>query len=99
MFDHSILVTTEENLINTSDTQMTELIGVGKSVLDATLHRARRDEKELVATLKELEHLHHLDEYYKGTTQTTVYLKGEFEGVYNDFKKERHMLIVNAAKF
>jgi hypothetical protein len=72
---------------------------VGKALSDATLVRERRDEKELVTSLKELGHLCHLVEYYKGTMQTIVYLKGEFEGVYNKFKKERHMLTANAAKF
>jgi hypothetical protein len=33
--DHSILVTTEENLINTTDAHTSELIGVGKSLSDA----------------------------------------------------------------
>jgi hypothetical protein len=97
--DHSILVTTEENLINTADAHTSELIGVGKSLSDATQDRARRDEKELATTLKELEHLCHLVEYYKGTTQTTVYLKGEFNRVYNEFKKERHLLISNIVEF
>jgi hypothetical protein len=66
--DHSILVTIEENLINTSDARTYELIGVGKALSDVTQDRARRDEKELDATLKELEHLCHLVEYYKITT-------------------------------
>jgi hypothetical protein len=75
-------------LINTAYARMSELLGMGKELSDSTLDRAKRDEKELSATLKELEHLHHLTEYYKGTRQTTVYLKGEFEEVYNEFKKE-----------
>ena len=41
----------------------------------------------------------HLVEYYKGTTQTVVYLKYEFSRVYNEFKKERHMLIENIVEF
>jgi hypothetical protein len=45
----------------------------------------------LFTTLKELEHLHHLFEYYKGTTQTTVYLRSDFEEAYTQFKKERHL--------
>jgi hypothetical protein len=97
--DQSILVTTEENLINTADARMSELIGVGKSLSDAAQDRARRDEKELADTLKELEHLCHLVKYYKGATQTTVYLKGEFNGVYNEFKKERHLLTENIVEF
>jgi hypothetical protein len=97
--DHSILVTTEENLINTTEARTSELIGMGKSLSDATQDRARRDEKELAATLKELEHLHHLAEYYKSAMQTVVYLKGEFNGVYNEFKKERHLLTANIVEF
>jgi hypothetical protein len=97
--DQSILITTEENLINTVDARASELIGVGKSLSDAAQDRARRDEKELADTLKELEHLCHLVEYYKGATQTVVYLKDEFGRVYNEFKKERHLLISNVAEF
>jgi hypothetical protein len=96
--DHSILVTTEENLINTADTRMSELIGMGKALSDATLDRAKIDKKELATALKELKHLRHLAEYYKGTTQTVVYLKGEFEEVYSEFKKERHMLTMKIAE-
>jgi hypothetical protein len=54
MLDHSIFVTTEDNLINTTDARTTELIGVGKALSEATLDRAKRDEKELDAALKEL---------------------------------------------
>jgi hypothetical protein len=69
----------------------TELIGVGMAISDATLDRAKRDEKELATTLKELEHLRHLAEYYQGTTQTTVYLRSEFKEAYNKFTNERHL--------
>jgi len=85
--DQSILITTEENLINTADAHASELIGVGKSLLYTSQDRARRDEKELVDPLKELEHMRHLAEYYKGATQTIVYLKYEFGRVYNELKK------------
>ena len=99
LLDHSILVTIEENLINTADSQTSELIGIGKALLDATLERDRRDKKELGTALKELEHLCHLVECYKGTTQTIMYLEGEFVGVYNEFKKERHLLTENIVEF
>jgi len=41
----------------------------------------------------------HLVEYYKSTTQIVVYLKSEFDGVYNEFKKERHLLTANVVEF
>jgi hypothetical protein len=97
--DQSILITIEENLINTADARTSELIGIGKSLSDVAQDRVRRDEKELADTLKELKHLPHLVKYYKGATQTAVYLKDEFGRVYNEFKKERHMLILNVAEF
>ena len=97
--DQSIVVTTEENLINIAYTRMSEQFGVGKSLSDATQDRAGRDEKEPVNTQEDLEHLHHLVKYYKGATQTTVYLKDEFNGVYNEFKKERHLLTENIVDF
>jgi hypothetical protein len=72
---------------------------VGKALSNATLDRAKRDKKELATTLKELEHFHHLVEYYKGTKKTIVYLKGEFEEVYNEFKKERHLITAKIVEF
>jgi hypothetical protein len=38
------------------------------AITDATLDRERRDEKELFAALKELEHLRHLEKYYQDST-------------------------------
>jgi hypothetical protein len=93
------VVTTKENLINTGDARTSELIDVGKSLSDVAQDRAIRDEKELANTLKECEHLRHLVKYYKGDTQAIVYLKGEFNGVYNDFRKERHLLTENIVEF
>ena len=97
--DQSIVVTTEENLINTTYSRTSELIGVGKSLSNVAQDRARRDEKELVDTREELEHLRHLVKYYKGATETTAYMKEEFNGVYNKFKKERHLLTENIVEF
>jgi hypothetical protein len=97
--DQSIVVTIEENVINTAYARMSELIDVGKSISDVAHDRSRRDEKELADTREELEHLHHLVKYYKGATHTTLYLKDEFNKVYNEFKKERHMLTKNIVKF
>jgi hypothetical protein len=62
--DRSILITIEEHLINTEHAKTSELIGAGMEITDATLDRAKRDEKELVVAMKELEHLCHTIKYY-----------------------------------
>jgi hypothetical protein len=89
--DRSILITTEEHLINTEHAKTFKLIGAGMEITDATLDRDKRDEKELAATLKELEHLHHLAKYYQDTTQAVVYLRNEFKEAYNKFTDKRHL--------
>jgi hypothetical protein len=86
--DRSILTTTEEDLINTENARTSELIGVGRAISDATLDRAKKDEKELATTLKELEHLRHLAKYYQDTTQAAVYLRSEFKEAYYKFTNE-----------
>jgi hypothetical protein len=91
--DISILITTKEHLINTEHAKTSELIDAGMEIKDATLDRAKRDGKELVTTLKELEHLCHLAKYYQDTTQATVYLRSEFKEAYSRFTDERHLLL------
>jgi hypothetical protein len=66
--DHSILITTEEKLISTEHTKTSKLIDAWMEIIDATLDRVKKDEKELVVVLKELEHLHHLMKYYQDST-------------------------------
>jgi len=44
---------------------MTELIGARMDINDATLDRDKRDEREVVAMKKELDHLRHQAEYYQ----------------------------------
>jgi hypothetical protein len=87
--DSLILITTEEKLLSTEHTNTSELIGVDMAITDATLDRERRDEKELAAALKELEHLHHLEKYYQDSTQATVFLRSEFQDAYAKFTNER----------
>jgi hypothetical protein len=89
--DHSILITTEEDLINRQNARTSKIIGIGREISDAALDRERRDEKELVITLKELEHFHHLAKYYPDTTQVVVYLRSEFQEAYNKFTDKRHL--------
>jgi hypothetical protein len=73
------------------------LSGIGMAITDATLDRERRDEKELVTALKELEHLHHLEKYYQDSTQAMVFLRSEFQDAYAKFMNERHLFTVGIA--
>jgi hypothetical protein len=43
--DSTILITTEEMLLDTENVKMTELIGAGMAITDATLDREIRDER------------------------------------------------------
>jgi hypothetical protein len=89
--DRSILITTEENLINTEHAKMSEFIDVGMEITDATLDREKRDEEELPVALKELENLCHLEKYYQDTTHVAVFLRSEFKEAYNKFIDEQHL--------
>jgi hypothetical protein len=73
MLDSTLLITTEETLLNIENAKTTELIGVGMAITDATLDRVKRDEKELTATKKELDHLLHLAKYYQDSMQVVVF--------------------------
>jgi hypothetical protein len=55
--DSSILITTEEKLINTEHAKMSKLIGAGMEIIDAILDIERKYEEELVVALKDLDHL------------------------------------------
>jgi hypothetical protein len=61
MLDRSILITTEEKLLNIEHAMTSEIIDIGMVITYATFDRPRRDEKDLAATLKELDRLHHLE--------------------------------------
>jgi hypothetical protein len=52
-------------MLSTEHAKMFELINIEMAITGATLDRERIDEKELAATLKELDHLFHLEKYYK----------------------------------
>jgi hypothetical protein len=97
--DSSILVTTEEKLINTEHAKTSEIFGIGMAITDATLDRASKDEEELAAALKELEHLRHLEKLYKDSTQAMVFLRSEFQDAYDKFTNERHLFTVGIADF
>ena len=89
--DRSILITTEENMINIEHAKTSELIGIGMAITNATLDKEKRDEEEMAASLKELEHLHHLEKYYQDTTQAAVFLRSEFQEAYKKFTDEGHL--------
>jgi hypothetical protein len=86
--DSSILITTKEKLISTEHAKMSEIIGAGMEITNATLDRERKDEEELVPMLKDLEHLCHLEKYYQDSTHATIFLRSEFQDAYNIFTNE-----------
>jgi len=88
----SILITIEENLINIEHAKTTKLISAWLAITDATLDREKKDEEELAATLKELEHLCHLVKYYQDITQAVVFLRSEFQEAYNKFTDDTYSL-------
>ena len=63
--DSLILITIEEKLVSIEHAKTSEVIDAGMAIMDATLDRERRYEKELAVVLKELENLHHLEKYYQ----------------------------------
>jgi hypothetical protein len=97
--DRSILITTEEKLINTEHAKTSKLIGVGMTITDATLDREKRDEEELATALKELEHLRHLEKYYQDSTHPSVFLRSEFQGAYDKFANERHLFTARIVEY
>jgi hypothetical protein len=97
--DSSILITTEENLLNIEHTKTFELIDTGMAITYAMLDRERKYEKELIAALKKLYHLHHLEKYYQDSTQATVFLKSDFQDAYEKFTNERHLFTVGISNF
>jgi hypothetical protein len=72
---------------------VSELLGVGMAITDATLDRVKMDEREATSMRKELEHLRHQVEYYQDTTQEIILLKGDFMEVYSRFKSERDIFM------
>jgi hypothetical protein len=97
--DNTLLITTEETLFDTENAKMTELIGAGMAITDATLDREKRDEKEVATMKKELDHLHHQAEYYQNSTQAVVLLKSEFRETYAHFTSERNLFTTCIADF
>jgi hypothetical protein len=89
--DSSFLITIEEKLLNTKHTKMSKLIDRGMDITDATLDRERREKMELATTLKELEHMCHLEKYYQDSTQATMFLRSEFQDAYDKFMNERYL--------
>jgi hypothetical protein len=86
--DNSILITTKDKLISKEHAKMSKLISAGMEIIDATMERERKDEEELAIVLKELEHLRHLEKYYKDSTHATIFLRSEFQDAYNKVTSE-----------
>jgi hypothetical protein len=55
-------------MISTEHAKTSQLIDAGREITDATLDRERKDEEEMVAALKKLENLHHLEKHYQDST-------------------------------
>jgi hypothetical protein len=53
--DSSILITTEETLINTEHAKTSELIGVGMAITYVAMDKVKRHEEDIAASMKELE--------------------------------------------
>jgi hypothetical protein len=99
MLDSSILITMEENLINIEHAKTSKIISAGMDIMDATLDKTRRDEKDMVLTLLELENLCHLVKEYRDSTHAIVSLRREFQDSYEKFTSERHLLTVGIDDF
>jgi hypothetical protein len=97
--ENSNLITTKEKLISTGHAKMSELIGVGMEIKNATLNRERKDEEDLFIMSKELENIKHLAKYYQDSTQPTVLLRSEFQDAYNKFTNEWHLFTMGIAYF
>jgi hypothetical protein len=65
MLDITLLITTEERLLDTKNAKIIELIRECMAITDATLDRERKNEREVATMKKELDHLHHQVEYYQ----------------------------------
>jgi hypothetical protein len=55
--DSTLFITTEETLFDTKSAKMIDLIGARMTITDATLDRAKMDEREVAVVKKELDHL------------------------------------------
>jgi hypothetical protein len=95
--DSTLFITTEETLFDIEHAKMTELIGDGMAITDATLDREKKDEEEEAAMRKELDHLRHQAEYYQNSTQAVVLLKSEFREMYGKFRRERDLFTARIA--
>jgi hypothetical protein len=99
MLNILILITTEEKLINTKHAKTSELINTRMAITDATLDKARRDEKGMDDAFKELDHLRHLEKYYQYSTQATMFLRSEFQDTYAKFMNEQNLFTASIADF
>jgi hypothetical protein len=55
--DSTLLITTKETFFDTKNANMTELIGAGMAITNATLDKEKMDEREVATMKKEPDHL------------------------------------------
>jgi hypothetical protein len=77
--DSTIVVTIEETVFDAKKAKVRKLLGAGMAIYDATIDRAKEDEREVEAMRRELENLrHHRLSITKNTTQVVIILRDEF---------------------
>jgi hypothetical protein len=83
--DNTMVMTTEETLLDEKKAKVSELLGAGMAISHATIDRAKEYEREVVSMRKELESLRHQVDYYKDTTHAMMILREDFleeHGIY-----------------
>jgi len=97
--DNKLLITTKETLLNRENAKTTNMIRARMAITDATLNIEKRDEKELAASNKGLDHLCHLVKYYQYLMQEIVFPRSEFRETYGQFTSERNLFTICIVNF
>jgi hypothetical protein len=71
--DSAMVITIEENLLDSKNAKLHELLGEGMTISHATIEKDKEDEMEVDAMRRELETIRHQDDYYKDTTQAIIF--------------------------
>jgi len=91
--DSVVMITTEENLLDSRQSKVRELLGDGMAISSATNDKEREDVWEDESMREELVHLRHHIEYYQDTTQEVRFIRGYLKEIYNQFKSKREVFM------